>query len=39
MVSSTFEGGIAMSKILRDRQVLPDQVLLLRSYVKLLFVG
>jgi hypothetical protein len=37
MVSSTFEGGIAMSKILRDQKVLPDQVLLLRSYIKLLF--
>jgi len=39
MVSSTFEGGIAMSKILRDQKVLPDQVLLLRSYIKLLFLG
>ncbi len=38
MVSSTFEGGIAMSKILRDKKVLPDQVLLLRSYIKLLFL-
>jgi AcrR family transcriptional regulator len=39
MVSSTFEGGIAMSKILQDRKVLPDQVLLLRSYIKLLFLS
>ena len=39
MVSSTFEGGIAMSKILQDQKVLPDQVLLLRSYIKLLFLG
>ena len=39
MVSSTFEGGIAMSKILRDQNVLPKQILLLRSYVKLLFLG
>ena len=39
MVSSTFEGGIAMSKILRDQTVLPKQILLLRSYVKLLFLG
>lgn len=38
MVSSTFEGGIAMSKILRDQKILPDQVLLLRSYIKLLFL-
>lgn len=39
MVSSTFEGGIAMSKILRDQKVLPEQILLLRSYIKLLFLG
>jgi TetR/AcrR family transcriptional repressor of nem operon len=38
MVSSTFEGGIAMSKILRDQKVLPDQILLLRSFIKLLFL-
>ncbi|MDP6691639.1 MAG: TetR/AcrR family transcriptional regulator [Alphaproteobacteria bacterium] len=38
MVSSTFEGGIAMSKILRDQNVLPEQILLLRSYIKLLFL-
>ena len=39
MVSSTFEGGIAMSKIMGDQKVLPEQVLLLRSYIKLLFLG
>lgn len=39
MISSTFEGGIAMSKILRDQKVLPQQILLLRSYIKLLFRG
>lgn len=39
MVSSTFEGGIAMSKILRDQNVLPEQILLLRSYIKLLFLS
>jgi len=38
MVASTFEGGIAMSKILRDQAILPQQVLLLRSYIKLLFL-
>jgi AcrR family transcriptional regulator len=38
MVSSTFEGGIAMSKILQNQKVLPDQVLMLRSYIKLLFL-
>ena len=39
MVSSTFEGGVAMSKILRDQNVLPKQILLFRSYIKLLFLG
>ena len=37
MVSATVEGGIVMSRALRDPAVLPQQVLLLRSYIKLLF--
>lgn len=37
MVSNTVEGGIIMSKALRDPGVLPRQVMLLRSYIKLLF--
>ena len=37
MVSTTVEGGIVMSRALRDPAVLPQQVLLLRSYIKLLF--
>jgi TetR/AcrR family transcriptional regulator, transcriptional repressor for nem operon len=37
MVSNTVEGGIVMSKALNDPKVLADQILLLRSYVKLLF--
>jgi len=37
MVSNTCEGGIVMSKTLHDPDVLPQQILLLRSYIKLLF--
>jgi AcrR family transcriptional regulator len=37
MVSTVVEGGIVMSRALREPQVLPRQILLLRSYVKLLF--
>ncbi len=37
MVSNTCEGGIIMSKTLREPDVLPQQILLLRSYIKLLF--
>jgi len=37
MVSNTVEGGIIMSKAVHDPQILAEQILLLRSYVKLLF--
>ena len=37
MVSNTCEGGIVMSKTLHDPDVLPQQILLLRSYIRLLF--
>ena len=37
MVSNVVEGGIVMSKALKDPQVLAEQILLFRSYVKLLF--
>jgi hypothetical protein len=37
MLSTTVEGGIVMSKALGDPAVLPQQVLLQRSYIKLLF--
>ena len=37
MVSNTVEGGIVMSKALGDPHVLSAQVMLLRSYIKLLF--
>jgi len=38
MVSNTVEGGIVMSKVLRDPKVLADQILLFRSYIKFLFL-
>jgi len=38
MISTTIEGGIIMSKALKDPQKLPEQVMLLRSYIKLLFI-
>ncbi|WP_193179442.1 TetR/AcrR family transcriptional regulator [Nisaea sediminum] len=37
MVSNTVEGAIIMSKALNEPKVLAEQILLLRSYVKLLF--
>ena len=37
MVSTAVEGGIVLSKTLREPGVLPQQVLLVRSYLKLLF--
>lgn len=37
MISTMIEGGIIMSKALKDPQKLPEQVMLLRSYIKLLF--
>lgn len=38
MVSNSVEGGIVMSKAVGDPQVLSRQILLFRSYVKLLFL-
>ncbi|MFN0265009.1 TetR/AcrR family transcriptional regulator [Tepidamorphus sp. 3E244] len=37
MVSNTVEGGIVMSKAVGEPKVLAQQVLLLRSYIRLLF--
>ncbi len=37
MVSSTVEGGLVLSRATRDSDILPRQILLLRSYIKLLF--
>ncbi|MDJ0700524.1 MAG: TetR/AcrR family transcriptional regulator [Woeseiaceae bacterium] len=37
MLSSTLEGGIIMSKVMHDQQVLPNQLLLYRDYIRLVF--
>jgi len=37
MVNNTVEGGIIMAKALREPRVLAEQILLFRTYVKLLF--
>lgn len=37
MVSSTVEGGIVLSRAVGEPQVLGEQIVLLRSYIKLLF--
>lgn len=37
MILTTIEGGIVMAKALRDPGVLARQILLQRSYIKLLF--
>lgn len=39
MVSTVLEGGIVMSKALREPKSLPDQLLVLRSFVRMLFRG
>lgn len=37
MVSAVVEGGLVLARATADPGILPDQILLLRSYVKLLF--
>jgi len=37
MVSTVIEGGIVLSKALKEPQSLPEQILVFRSFVKLLF--
>ncbi len=39
MVSAILEGGLVLSRATEDPAILPAQILLLRSYVKLLFLG
>ena len=38
MVSSVIEGGIIVSKVLKDPEILAQQVMLFRSYLRLLFL-
>jgi len=37
MLSSVIEGGIIMSKVLNDRNILPNQLLQYRNYIRLVF--
>ncbi|WP_108126304.1 TetR/AcrR family transcriptional regulator [Saccharospirillum mangrovi] len=37
MISTVIEGGIVMSRAVQEPKVLPDQLMMLRSYLKLLF--
>jgi TetR/AcrR family transcriptional regulator, transcriptional repressor for nem operon len=37
MISSTVEGGIVLSKAVGQPSILPEQLILLRSYIRLLF--
>ena len=37
MLSGVIEGGIILSKVLNDRRALPNQLLLYRNYVRLVF--
>ena len=37
MLSSVIEGGIIMSKVLNDGQILPNQLLQYRNYIRLVF--
>jgi AcrR family transcriptional regulator len=37
MLSAVMEGGILMSKVLNDRNILPNQILQYRNYIRLVF--
>lgn len=39
MVATVIEGGIVMSKVLKDPAILPQQILMLRSFIRLLYLG
>ena len=39
MLSAVMEGGILMSKVLNDRNILPNQILQYRNYIRLVFGG
>lgn len=39
MVSGLVDGGIILSRVLKDRTVLPQQVLLYRDFVRAIFLG
>jgi TetR/AcrR family transcriptional regulator, transcriptional repressor for nem operon len=39
MASGLVDGGIILSKVLRDRRLLPKQVLLYREFIRAIFQG
>jgi hypothetical protein len=39
MLSAVVDGGIIISKVLRDKTVLPKQVMLFREFVRAIFLG
>ncbi len=39
MVSALVDGGIILSKVVHEKQVLPQQVMLYRSFVRAIFLG
>ena len=39
MVSALVDGGIILSKVVREKEILPTQVLLYRSFVQTVFIG
>jgi hypothetical protein len=39
MASGLVDGGIILSKVLRDHRLLPKQVLLYREFVRAIFQG
>jgi TetR/AcrR family transcriptional regulator, transcriptional repressor for nem operon len=39
MLSAVVDGGIIISKVLRDKSVLPKQVMLYREFVRVVFLG
>ena len=39
MLSGLADGGIILSKVLKDRQALPRQILLYRDFVRAVFLG
>jgi len=39
MVSVLVDGGIIISKVVRDKNVLPQQVMLFREYIRVIFLG
>lgn len=39
MVSALVEGGIILSKVVRDKDILPKQVMLYREFIRAIFLG